>query len=424
MSDENASPSPQPPDGPQPEQQTGATPRPEPIAKAPPPIGPNKEPWLWADPYLTNDELSKRLNTGSVLLAEDIIRYIMDYDVLIDQEDFKMGEELGAKLKGASYTMTPDEKGAWIYLPDKPNGGDVQKPITPEKDDIGPFYLIPKNSLVYIKIRQRLRIPFYIIGRHNLKIRYVYQGLLLGTGPQVDPGFCGNLFIPLHNFTTRDVKVYINQSFISIDFTRTTDISWEGEPIPSSIDDLYNRFEKKKHLIERTKVKDRVNITKYLEGATPRSQMGQFQYDFGSLEEKVKQEFINIENTKKQMVWERLAVVVSLISFLIATGSLIYASLNYYRGFVADFKSETDRVKNIASSAHIASIENRIVNLESNSEAVSMTMSNLIQTQVSSQLASQRDLIKNVKMSQEELNYFHQVFERYRTNAMNTNVRQ
>src|SRR5439155_12155588 len=109
------------------------------------------------------------------------------------------------------------------------------------KDSDGEYYIVPKNSLVFIKLKQELRIPFYMIGRHNLKIRYVYKGLLLGTGPQVDPGYVGNLIIPLHNFTTRDVRVYINESFVSIDFVRTTPLRFNGAP-PESIDALYEQY--------------------------------------------------------------------------------------------------------------------------------------------------------------------------------------
>jgi hypothetical protein len=80
-----------------------------------PELAKNNEKWLWVDPYLKDAELSKRTNVGSVLLAEDITRYILDYNILVNQKDFTEGKEIGAKLKGASYTMTPDPDDAWTF---------------------------------------------------------------------------------------------------------------------------------------------------------------------------------------------------------------------------------------------------------------------------------------------------------------------
>jgi hypothetical protein len=278
--------------------------------------------------------------------------------------------------------MTPDENGAWIYLPTKPGEDPVQKTIRPTKDDVGDYYLIPRNSLVYVKIKQKLRVPFYIIGRHNLKIRYVYQGLLLGTGPQVDPGFCGNLFIPLHNFTTRDVKLYIDGSFISIDFTRTTELSFGDQSIPNTKEELYSRFEMEKHLIKREKVTDRITLTKYLDGALPRSQMGQFLLDFASLEEKVNGVLGDIKTGKLWMSVERIAVIVGV-------SAIVFASLNYFRGYVSDLKAESERVKTITAATNIAALENRILLLESNQAKFSIDFSNQMHSLMSNAQAMQ-----------------------------------
>ena len=141
---------------------------------------------MWCDPFSKDN----RLSTGAVLLGDVIKKYVFDFNILVDKSSYEEG-----KIKGGGYTMTPDENGAWMFVGD---GKDAKKvELERSRDQIGDYYVVPPNSLVYIKIKQELRLPFYLIGRHNLKIRYVYKGLLLGTGPQVDPGFEGNLFIPL-----------------------------------------------------------------------------------------------------------------------------------------------------------------------------------------------------------------------------------
>jgi len=58
--------------------------------------------------------------------------------------------------------------------------------------------------------------------RFNLKITHVHRGLLLGTGPLVDPGFAGRLLIPLHNLTTNEYTFRAGEGLIWIEFTKTS----------------------------------------------------------------------------------------------------------------------------------------------------------------------------------------------------------
>ena len=51
---------------------------------------------------------------------------------------------------------------------------------------------------------------------------YVHRGLLLGTGPLVDPGFGGKLLIPLHNLTSSEYNIDTTEALIWIEFTKTT----------------------------------------------------------------------------------------------------------------------------------------------------------------------------------------------------------
>lgn len=305
---------------------------------------------MWCDPFTHQD----RLNAGAVLLGDVIKRYVLEYNILIDKTAYDDG-----KLKGGGYTMTPDEKGAWMFVGDGKKAKKVE--LEKARDPIGDYYVVPPNSLVYIKLKQELRLPFYLIGRHNLKIRYVYKGLLLGTGPQVDPGFEGHLFIPLHNFTTSEVRVYINgrqNSFVSIDFVRTTPFLGKID-VPANIRTVaalrqYLSASGTPHriLIEQEKVKRRLALEDYLEGAKPRSQLAKFQSNYEAVEKKI----------RKMTFWTN----VERFAFLIGMAGLIVASLNFFRGYVADLKSDVKDVKSILATSDVSAFNKRIAILETN----------------------------------------------------------
>lgn len=76
------------------------------------------------------------------------------------------------------------------------------------------------NSLVFFKTKQKFRLPSYMAIRFNLRITNVHRGLLLGTGPLVDPGFQGYLLIPIHNLTNNTYIFRGDESFIWIEFTK------------------------------------------------------------------------------------------------------------------------------------------------------------------------------------------------------------
>jgi deoxycytidine triphosphate deaminase len=84
-----------------------------------------------------------------------------------------------------------------------------------------PHLVIPQNSIVFVSMRQVLCLPHYIVGRFDLAIDFIYRGLLLGTGPQVDPGFQGALGCPLHNISNEDIQMRLDEPFAKIDFVKT-----------------------------------------------------------------------------------------------------------------------------------------------------------------------------------------------------------
>jgi deoxycytidine triphosphate deaminase/uncharacterized protein YoxC len=103
----------------------------------------------------------------------------------------------------------------------------------------GAHFVLRANSITFVQVEPTFRLPNYIAVRFNLRITHVHRGLLLGTGPLVDPGFAGKLLIPLHNLTSSDYELDTTEALIWIEFTKTTygfkpneiEATWKREEI-------------------------------------------------------------------------------------------------------------------------------------------------------------------------------------------------
>ena len=66
------------------------------------------------------------------------------------------------------------------------------------------------------------------------------QGLLLGTGPLVDPGYEGHLLVPLHNLTTNKYVMREGETFAWVEFTKIApNAAWHGD---NDIIELYSSY--------------------------------------------------------------------------------------------------------------------------------------------------------------------------------------
>jgi deoxycytidine triphosphate deaminase len=139
--------------------------------------------------------------------------------------------DLGALQKPATYLVPleglvryRDSKGEFqrFYLSSDPTVRNIQLDVRSE-------LILEQNSLCYVTLKPTFRMPAYIAGRFNLLIRDVYRGLLVGTGPLVDPGFVGRLSIPLHNFTSNEYPLIAGQGFVYFEFTK---LSWTNGDQP------------------------------------------------------------------------------------------------------------------------------------------------------------------------------------------------
>lgn len=144
----------------------------------------------------------------SLLSADDIHRYVMKTGLIAPY--FRGGEK--ARLKKASYEGRIGSK-AYKY--------DIADCLIQKSLSDG-FLTVPANSIVFVESDLDFYLPSYIALRYNLQIRHVHRGLLLGTGPLVDPGYWGKLCIPLHNLTSEEYAIPIEEGLIWIEFTKTT----------------------------------------------------------------------------------------------------------------------------------------------------------------------------------------------------------
>lgn len=147
---------------------------------------------------------------SALLNSDDLRKYVqktgMIYPFNLSEERCKNDEWVTYPIKIGDKCYYWDDVGQFmcVDLTDKENGE----------------FELKKNSIVFVELEPMFRVPYYIVLRFNLKIKHIYKGLLLGTGPIIDPGFQGKIYIPLHNFTSNNYKFRRGEELIEMEFTK------------------------------------------------------------------------------------------------------------------------------------------------------------------------------------------------------------
>ena len=154
---------------------------------------------------------------GAVLLSDQIEFYIMELDppLLANPDGSRLSDvDLWDSDKGcldtASYKL---RLGGEAHI----GGNRVQisrnEPL-----------VLPPHQVAIVQTYEIVNIPRFLVARWNLRVQWVYEGLLWVGGPQVDPGWQGELYCPIYNLAEREVVIpYLDRVF-TMDFTRTTPV--------------------------------------------------------------------------------------------------------------------------------------------------------------------------------------------------------
>jgi deoxycytidine triphosphate deaminase len=166
------------------------------------PTEPEKKPRLEKDEWKFCDP-EKETDRKGMLLSDQIDKFCKKGLLIAANYD-------ESRLRPAAYTLTIGTD----YVDSSGRTGRFTKDR--------PHLEMKPNSIIYVTTAEELDLPHYIAARFNLRVKWVYKGILLGTGPQVEPGYRGFLSCPLYNFTNRPLRIRQGDEFATIDFERTT----------------------------------------------------------------------------------------------------------------------------------------------------------------------------------------------------------
>lgn len=181
----------------------------------------------------------------------------------------------------------------------------------------GESFLLKRNSIAFIQLEPYLQLPNYIAARFNLQIKHVYRGLLLGTGPLVDPGFRGYLNIPIHNLTDEDYEIYKDEPIIWMEFTKLSKNSnWTSETSVIDRNGVFKPFRKDS---------TNLDIEYYLHKANPNSPvMSSLPQLIQSYQASLKEsEKIN-SRTDNLLKGFTLAIILSVAGVMLSVGGFFY----------------------------------------------------------------------------------------------------
>jgi hypothetical protein len=183
---------------------------------------------------------------SALLNSADLLDYVATVGILYPFDG--VAEKPDDWLKPASCAVPcSGEYIRWPFDPKRLKSAKDPETGTLEPDD---WLLLPANTITFLQLGTTFRIPNYLAARFNLTIREIHRGLLVGTGPLVDPGFDGQLLMPLHNLTANDYRVKCGEPLIWVEFTKlSNNPAWGGggpEPREAGLAEFPDRKRKRK----------------------------------------------------------------------------------------------------------------------------------------------------------------------------------
>jgi dCTP deaminase len=80
------------------------------------------------------------------------------------------------------------------------------------------FFVLRPGDFGVVSTYEIIEFPTNYVGRFGLKSKFARWGILAATGPQIDPGFRGRLFVGLINLSPKEISFSFKQKFLSIEF--------------------------------------------------------------------------------------------------------------------------------------------------------------------------------------------------------------
>lgn len=283
----------------------------------------------------------------SLLNSADIIDYVEKIGMIYPfYRDNLKPASYGVRLKGEYIYWLNKEEKVCGYLEN----------ITEIDDDGDKVFILKKNSIAYVQLEPVFRFPSYIAARFNLKIKHIYQGLLLGTGPLVDPGYEGNIYVPLHNLTNNDYKIKINIPFIWMEFTKLSSYQeWNKEYVKSD-----NRTGIYKHF-DKSRLKSKASLSEYINDAHPNAAIvstisGFFEETSASIkkfDDRIKLNETTVKDTtdsanratgqfNRAIIVATIAVCTSLVAICVTLGISLYQSISIHNKTI-DYLKDYDK---------------------------------------------------------------------------------
>ncbi len=140
-----------------------------------------------------------------MLMTDDQIRVALKTrDIVLDPPDF-------LKVEPASCDLTVGQRAF----------SSTSKDITilNEKGVL----IIEPGEFAVIETRERVTLSSKIAGQIGLRSQYAQKGLLLLSGPQIDPGWPGILVVRVVNLAPRSIALSYQEPFLTIQFFRLSE---------------------------------------------------------------------------------------------------------------------------------------------------------------------------------------------------------
>jgi deoxycytidine triphosphate deaminase len=223
--------------------------------------------------------------------------------------------EFDKTLKPASHCVALN--GDYIYW--SRSGGEYRRHEGAIAD--GEELTLLPNTITYVTLEPYFRLPRYIALRFNLKIRDIYRGLLVGTGPLVDPGFTGRLSVPLHNLTSNTYTIVGGDPLVWMEFTKVSGTDGWRDATPAEQPATFGFY------LEMPRRKKEATLRDYLRRAHPDPIVSSIPAAIGDAQAAAESARADAEKSRATIrnisLLGALSLVIAIAAVLVPTWSLI-----------------------------------------------------------------------------------------------------